>query len=431
MKFGIRPLEPAAPLDPQAALEIVCGEHDPSLDEYLPLRPVQFVDHTFDIVELVPGPGGDEHIGPLIKRDLAPFGKEILCLGHDFRSGCVIDLNELRMQGSQILHGLLRLQGGAPGLLDVGLFLLELALGSDSHDVAAQNHTQIFLQQYEIQGLVPGHALELQRNLAGYVIVKDQVVPAHFGNEPQHMLDIGILQIDGDRLASVLGAHPGEQGIELLEFVRVLPHCPLHRCRRIVLSIPVGIFSYLSTRIAQKLQDQFTVGALDVHRPSGSHGHEQFSAAIDILQERTFDAQVEFVQAVKLGIGLRNLQIRKDDLGMALFGRPRKILDGAVSFYPDIKPALVILGKIDPFQSDFFFGWGCLFHFFRSCGRHKKDSQHLGLRSGQEELNLLLRRDYKLLHIADHRSADHVDVGDDAFWLHACRINCRHRWRKV
>ena len=83
-------------------------------------------------------------------------------------------------------------------LATLGVLRRQLGHGRHAHDAVLALRAQPAHAQGDVEGGVPGHFLELERELAGDARVHHDLEAAHVGHEPDDVDDVGVLEVDAD-----------------------------------------------------------------------------------------------------------------------------------------------------------------------------------------------------------------------------------------
>ena len=186
-----------APVDAEAAAERLRGLDDPRLDHDLRCRRVQVVDQLQYGRQESRDLADDEGVRPRVDHDVAATRHDALQNRNDLGGARVRQLLDDRAGG---LRGLTRLREPRP----VGLLDPELLGRRDPHDVVFEHVTEVVLLQDQVEGLVPGNVLELDGDGALDVRIDDDVQPGELRDRAKDVLDVGVLQVERDRLAREL-----------------------------------------------------------------------------------------------------------------------------------------------------------------------------------------------------------------------------------
>ena len=81
----------------------------------------------------------------------------------------------------------------------------------DAHDVVLEHVAEAVLLEDQVERLVPGHVLELDRDRAADLGVDHDVQAGQLGDRAEDVLDVGVLQVERDRLARELGLRLGDR----------------------------------------------------------------------------------------------------------------------------------------------------------------------------------------------------------------------------
>ena len=194
------------PLDAKRLSVLHVQFHDLGLDEHLGRLAVQVADQGDHLVD---GRGDVlEHQGirTVVHQD-AGIGTPACHPGQQRLQVLGLGVIQGHHLGGHILH----LDQG-PGRLDrLVTLLLQLGMGGHAEDVGAQDLlVQGVGPQDHVQGHVPGDVEEPDGHLSSHSLADDDVLSAHLGDQAQHVLYVGILEIQGD-LAPVVDllGHPG------------------------------------------------------------------------------------------------------------------------------------------------------------------------------------------------------------------------------
>ena len=105
----------------------------------------------------------------------------------------VVDLHVLDAERLELL---LRLVGGPQRLA----LLLQARDGGDAHHVPLARRLQAVRVEHQVEGLVPGNLDEVEGHLPLHVVGRHDVEAAHVGQDSQHVLKVGVLEIERDAL---------------------------------------------------------------------------------------------------------------------------------------------------------------------------------------------------------------------------------------
>ena len=108
----------------------------------------------------------------------------------------VVDLHELGVDRRQLLHFFVR---GQFRLLARGEFFG----GPDDDDVVLTALVQALGAQHDVEGLIPGHVLQAQRQIAGDRIADHDVLAAGVRQQLQYRAHVDVLEVQGQPLAGV------------------------------------------------------------------------------------------------------------------------------------------------------------------------------------------------------------------------------------
>ena len=209
IRFVVLPLSTSAlprdaPVDAEAAAEALRGFDDPRLDDDLRRGGVQVVDELEHGRQVGRDLADDQRVGPRVDDDRAALGHDALQRRDDFRG---LRVGQLLDDRAGRLGGLARLgEAGA-----VGLFRLQLRGRRDAHDVVLEHVAEAVLLEDQVERLVPGNVLELDRDRAADLGVDHDVEAGQLGDRAEDVLDVGVFQVERDRLAGELGLRLGDR----------------------------------------------------------------------------------------------------------------------------------------------------------------------------------------------------------------------------
>src|SRR5699024_3625738 len=132
-------------------------------------------------------------VGARIDRHLAALGDQCRLLAAfsqqagDFVGIGVIDLNDFGAQRFALTHGLVRFSLGS---LQAGDFVQ----GRYAHDIADAPNAETLGAQYDAEGLIPRHVVQLQGDIAVDAVGHHHVDIVDFGNDLQYRADINFLE---------------------------------------------------------------------------------------------------------------------------------------------------------------------------------------------------------------------------------------------
>ena len=81
----------------------------------------------------------------------------------------------------------------------------------DPHDVVLEDVAEAVLLEDQVERLVPGNVFELDRHRAADVGVDHDVQPGQLRDRPEDVLDVGVLQVERDRLTRELRLRLGDR----------------------------------------------------------------------------------------------------------------------------------------------------------------------------------------------------------------------------
>ena len=188
-----------APLDAEVAREVPAGDHDARLDLHLGRGAVELGDEGLGLVHVGRQVAHDHRVRALVHVDLAARGEGAGLLEH------ARDGRGLRVGDA------LRVVDEIPGerllLRELPLLLLLPLRGrelGDADDVVLEDVAEAVGLEDEVEGLVPGHLGQLQRDLAAHPGVHDHVEAADVREEPEDVLQVAVLEVQADGRARVL-----------------------------------------------------------------------------------------------------------------------------------------------------------------------------------------------------------------------------------
>ncbi len=143
--------------------------------------------------------------------DFTPIRKKIFDLGEHFIGSGIIYLDEFSLQRLQVTDAFSGLGFRLPGSSGLGLFSFQFLGSGNPDNIALVNHSQIFLNKDQIQGLIPWNIFQAQGNSPGYVFVQNQVIISDGSNKTDYVFDFGILKINGNEIPGIILLHAGKK----------------------------------------------------------------------------------------------------------------------------------------------------------------------------------------------------------------------------
>ena len=189
------PVEP--PHDPDLVRKRAVRLDDPRLDHDLRARDVEVLDEVEDRREVIRKLLDDERIRPRVDEDVAARRHDLARRGRHLLGVSVRDLLE---HGPERAVLVLRLHELKPRVL----LLRQLVRGGDAHDVPLEHVAELVDLEDQLEGLVPGNVLQADRDRSANVRVEHDVELRQLAEPLQRVLDVRVLEVQGDGLARVL-----------------------------------------------------------------------------------------------------------------------------------------------------------------------------------------------------------------------------------
>src|SRR5690348_4219333 len=175
------------------------GSHDASLDLYLLGLGIEFTDEVVDYRHNGRDIADDQRVRAIVREHVAARREEFF-EGIDHVLGLCVA--ERASRGDQFSGLDLRL-GQIPGFIR---FFLHRRFGGDAENVPVELFIEIVILQHDVESLVPRDVIENQRESAFDAGIHDHVQAADFMDQAEEVLQVHVLQIDGNGRTGVLRA---------------------------------------------------------------------------------------------------------------------------------------------------------------------------------------------------------------------------------